>query len=488
MISIRRALALSFIERYVLIAIALLGSMLVARLLTPEEIGVYSVSLALIGVAQVVRDFGLGNFLIQEKDLTEAHIRTVFGFAILIGWILFVLVFLAAPTIADFYADERLLQTLRISSLNFLILPFCSISLSLLRREMAFNRLIKVNLIAASSGLVTTVSLSYAGFGPNSLAIGGVAVNVVTGIGAWLARTDRKFLLPGISEWRKVLNFGGQSSLAAIVTTVAMDINDLALGKILGFASVAIISRGQGLMNLFHRDVMAAIRNVIYPNFAKIYREGSDLEEHYLKVVANVTVIAWPFYMYVSFFSLEIIRLLFGTQWDQAAGLVPWFCVAGAAAATCNLILPLLIARGRIDLATQVDLTVQPIRAAILVIGVMIFPKVEVFAYLFTAVFVFSVPYYYHVKSKSQANDLKNLIALLLKSLAITFICSMPAILALLNTKNSLVSMIDISLSAVFSVVIWLLAIFILKHPLANDLHLRIGKAAIRALFCKGLR
>ena len=69
MTSVRRALAISFAERYALIVLALAGNMLVARLLTPEEIGIYSVSLAVIGIAQVLRDFGIGSFLIQEKEI-----------------------------------------------------------------------------------------------------------------------------------------------------------------------------------------------------------------------------------------------------------------------------------------------------------------------------------------------------------------------------------------------------------------------------------
>jgi O-antigen/teichoic acid export membrane protein len=67
MTSVRRALAISFIERYALIAISLASNILIARLLSPEEIGLYSVSLAVIGIAQVLRDFGVGGYLIQEK-------------------------------------------------------------------------------------------------------------------------------------------------------------------------------------------------------------------------------------------------------------------------------------------------------------------------------------------------------------------------------------------------------------------------------------
>ena len=79
MASVYRSLSFSFIERIVLIGVMLVSYVLIARLLTPEEIGIYSVATALIAIGQVVRDFGIGNFLIQEKELTKAHVRTAFG-------------------------------------------------------------------------------------------------------------------------------------------------------------------------------------------------------------------------------------------------------------------------------------------------------------------------------------------------------------------------------------------------------------------------
>jgi len=472
MTSIRRSLALSFIERYLLMAIALFGSILVARLLTPEEIGIYSVSLALIGIAQVVRDFGLGNFLIQERDLTDAHIRTAFGFALFIGFTLFGLVFLAAPAIADFYANDRLLQTLRISSLNFLVLPFCSISLSLLRREMAFNRLIKVNLIAASVGFITTISLAYAGCGPNSMAIGGVTSNLVTGMGAWFVRTDRKFLLPGISEWRKVLNFGGQSSLAAIVTTIAMDINDLAVGKILGFAPVAIISRAQGLMNLFHRDLMTAVRSVAFPAFSKAHRAGENLEVRYIASVTNVTVIAWPFYGFAALYALELIRLLFGPQWDEAVPLVPWFCLAGAVAATSNLILNAIMATGRIDLVTKSELFYQPLRAALIVAAAVLFESIWACTIAFAIALIAHTPYIYAFKSRCIPNDYRLLLSQLWSSAKVTFAAlSGPVILVIYEGlgRHEPMGIMLILTAALVCGLSWLMALILFKHPLTAD-------------------
>lgn len=472
MTSVRRALAFSFAERYVLIAISLLSNILLARLLTPEEIGIYSVSLAVIGIAQVLRDFGLGSFLIQQKNLNDAHIRTAFGFALLIGGSLFVVVYFAAPCIGRFYADERLIQTMRISSLNFLVLPFCSISLSLLRRAMAFKQLVTVTLSATVLGFVTMIGLAYVGFGPNSMAIGAVVTNIATGVGTWIARADRKLLLPGFSEWRVVLSFGGQSSLSSIVTTVAVDINDLALGKILGFAPVAMMSRAQGLTSLFSRDIMGAIRGVVFPAFAKAHRDGESLEMRYIASVTAVTVIAWPFYGFAALYARELIWLLFGPQWNEAASLVPLFCLAGAFSATSNLILSVIMAVGRIDLVTKSELLFQPLRAALIVAAAMIFESLFACAIAYLVALVFHTPYIYLFKARCIANNYQSLLSNLWLSAKVTLITlTLPVGLAIYAGVNYRIpaSLLTLVVAAGLSVISWIIAILLFKHPITAD-------------------
>lgn len=472
MSSVRRALVLSIAERYALIAISLLGNILIARLLTPEEIGIYSVSLAVIGIAQVLRDFGVGNFLIQEQDLRDDHIRTAFGFSLLIGGTLFVVVHFTAPFAGSFYGEQRMVETIRISALNFLVLPFCTISVALLRRALVFNRLVVVTVGAAVVGFITTIGLAYSGYGANSMAIGAVASNVATGAGAWLARQDRQLLRPSFKEWKSVLRFGGQSSAASIVTTISMDINDLALGKILGFAPVAIISRAQGLMNLFHRDLMTAVKNVAYPSFAQSHREGQELEQRYLASVTAVTVFAWPFYGFASIFSLEILRLIFGPQWDAAAPLVSIFCLSGAIAAMSSLITSIMMAAGRIDLVTRSEIIFQPFRALLIIATAVQFQSTAACATAHLISFMIYTPFIYHFKNKLLKTKIKHFLNNLRKSVQVTALTLIFPFLIVASNDFQRSTPIDSALliaSATTATLVWISSIIILKHPISQD-------------------
>ena len=472
MTGIRRALAFSVGERYVMLVIAMGSSMIIARLLTPEVIGIFSVTMAFIGIAQVLRDFGVASYLIQERELTEEHIRTAFGVSLVLGSVVFAILFVAAPYIGRVYSEPAMVTTLRVCSLNFLFLPVCTVSLALLRREMAFQRLAAVNLVATLAGAVVSVGLALAGVGVVSLAIGSVITNLVTGVGAWLASSQRQLLLPAFGQWRKVLSFGAQSSLSGVVTSVSMDINDLAVGKILGFEPVAVLSRAQGLMSIFHRDLMSAIRNVAYPAYALASREGRPMEPPYVASVTHVTAIGWPFYAFVSMFAHEVLRLLYGPQWDAAAPLVPVFCLAGAVAAIANLASSQILAVGRVDLLTKLELAFQPLRAVLIVVVALTFKTMLACAVALVVAYVIQLPMIYYAKGRCVTNDYRGLARGLRQSASVT-IASMvlPALLAwtAAEHRGDALGWVAFGAAVALCPLSWVLALVWLRHPLADD-------------------
>ncbi len=428
MSSVRKALALSFLERYLSIMLALASNMVLARLLTPHEIGLYSVTLAVIGVAQVLRDFGIGNYLIQEKDLGADHIGTAFGVSLLLGGGLFTAVFLLAPLAADFYAEPSMGTTMRIAALNFLVLPFCTVRMALLRRAMRFKALLYVSLASTILSLLVTVALAWAGWGADSMAIGSVVLNLVTATGTWLASDDRQLFRPTLRMWRPLLNFGGQSALTNVVTTVSMDANDLVVGKVLGLAPVAQLSRAQGLMNLFHRDVMGAVRNVAFPALASAHREQRPLGPAFVHAMSLLTLVAWAFYGLLAVYALEALRLLFGPQWDAAAPLVPLFCAAGAVAVLNSLTPTVLLAIGRVDLVTRVELLIQPLRLVLIVLAAVLLRSLEAVAVAYLAAAILAAPCYLLVVARAAPGVLSGLLPGLLPSALVALVAVLPAL------------------------------------------------------------
>ncbi len=429
MTTVRRALALTFLERYLTTLLALASNVILARLLTPEQIGIYSVSLAAIGVAHVLREFGIGNYLIQVRDLTEAHIGTAFGLSLILGIGLFSVLMLGAPHVAAFYGDASMTVTLRIVALNFLILPFATVAGALLRRDMHFKKLVPVALTAAAVSFGVTVALAWAGFGADSMAVGSVVQNALIGLGNWWVTPSRKVHRPCLREWRSVASFGSQTTFTNVITTGSTDAGDLVVGKVLGFESVAILSRAQGLMNMFHRDAMNAVRAVAMPALAQTARENGPVTARYLTAVSMISLVAWIFYGLVSIYALEALRLLFGPQWDVAAALVPIYCAAGALACLTTLVPILLTAVGRIDLYTKAELAVQPCKLGVIVAATLVFRSLEAVAWAFLAVTIASTPVFLWIADRGVGQLWRGLPRALWPSFAVALVSVAPAAL-----------------------------------------------------------
>ncbi|MDR7272414.1 O-antigen/teichoic acid export membrane protein [Pelomonas saccharophila] len=472
MSTVRRSLGFAFLERYLLIALQLLSFTLLARLLTPQQIGLYSVSMALVSMAQVVRDFGLANYLIQRKELSPEDVGSALGLSLLLGGGLFVGINAAAPWIAGFYSDASLARIVGIISINFLILPFNSISIALLRRDMRFDALMRINVSAATVGCFTTLGLAWAGVGSASLAWGEIASSLTMAAGVSLAGAWGRLVRPQLSRWRDILGFGGPVTAANVVTSVSMDINDLAVGKMLNFGQVAIASRAQGLMNLFARDIMGTVRSVAYPAFSRVHREGGALEQRHVQSLAAVSAVAWPFYGFVGLFALEVLRLMFGPQWDASAPLVPIYCAAGAVSVLNSLVPTVMLAAGHSKLVALADLIIQPVKALLLVGVLWWWRALEPLALGFLAMAIVAVPYFYAFKQRCLPSDFRAIARELSRNALLALICLLPSALAAawLRPAGEALALPTWLGCAALTSLLWLAGLKLLGHPLYGEL------------------
>jgi O-antigen/teichoic acid export membrane protein len=473
MTSIRKALGWSFIEKYALIVLSLVSYVLIARLLTPEQIGLYSVTAALVGIAQVLRDFGIGNYLIQERDLSRAQMESAFGFSLVTGGLMFVLTLACAPLAASFYGSAEVAAILRVICLNFLLLPFCSIALAMLRRSMRFDLLLVANLAGGAAAFVVTVGLASLGAGAESLAWGTVASNLISGICAWLALSgDSRPHRPRLIEWRAMLNYGKQSTFAGVVVTAAMDMNDLVVGKVLGFAPVAILNRALGTMNLFQRDLMGAGRNVAFPAFAAAHREGKATEPMFVYSYAVVTGLGWTFYGFLALFPLECLRLLAGAQWDAAVPYVLIFALAGAVVTTATLTQTLVLAVGRVDIASRADIVVSLLRLGTAVFAAVVFRDLLAVALAVLFSYSLAAPIFFAFKQSCLPNDWHGLWRQSQRSLAVAGVSlALPALLSLAAglDRTLPLPLFVFLLAGLLTCVGWVIALRVCSHPIASD-------------------
>ena len=351
--STRNSLFFSFLDRYASLAIAMVSSMVIARLLTPAEIGVFSVTMVLLVFVNSVRDMGAGQYLVQEKELTTERIRAVWAVQLGLGFGLTCIVLLISYPVAIFYNEPRMRDILFVVALNYAINPFGSLTNAWLAREMRFQSLAAMRFSSGLCGTLVTTWMAWKNYGPISLAFGSLASTVVNALVAVYFRPKFFPWLPGFREIKRVLTFGSKLTASVFVADLANSAPELLLGKLKDVASVGFYSRSNGLVQMFYRLFVDAVGAVCLPWFAKQSREQGGFVAPFLKATAYVTAFGWSFCLAVICLAHPVVRVLYGNQWDQSVDLARLLAIAMAFSVPAALCATALLSSGGVTVIAR---------------------------------------------------------------------------------------------------------------------------------------
>ena len=341
--------------------------MVVARLLTPAEIGVFSITMVMTSLISAMRDLGAGQYLVQEPELTPARIRATWTVMLCMGLLMSLVVLALAYPIAWFYEDARMLPIMSVISLNFVVSPFGSMTYAWLMREMRFEALAVMRLASSFIGAVVSVGLAWADHGPISLAYGNLAATLINACVALYYRPKNFGWMPGIAEIRRVVGFGSKISPTGFAHTIANGVPEMLLGKLHGLAAAGFYSRANGLAMMFQRLVLDAVQAVALPLFAKVRREEGDIGAVVIRATTYATVLGWAFFAAVGLLAYPLIRMLYGTQWDMAVDVTRLMSVGMALGLPAAMFPVALMAVGRSDVYLRASM--WTVAAQVLCIG-----------------------------------------------------------------------------------------------------------------------
>jgi O-antigen/teichoic acid export membrane protein len=364
-VTLRRSLFLSFAQRYAGLLIQFGATMVLSRLLTPHEIGVFSLCAVTVGLAHTLRDFGVGEYLVQEKALTRDRLRSAFALTLAIAWALALALWVVAAPLAELYDEPGLADVLPILALNFILLPLGSPAFALLTRDMRFDAIFVIQTVAGAVQAALAIGLAWAGFSYLSLAwaslVSTACMVLLTG---WYRPRDT-WVLPSLKEWRHVGRFGTMACAANLLDDAHRNAHEFILGYNLGFRAVGLYSRANGLVEAFHNAFTAAILRVVLPSFAAAHHTGEPLGQRYGQALGYFASFAWPFFAVAALLAAPMLAVLFGPQWGEAVVPMQILAIAAMLHASCAFAPQVLTAAGRIHLRLQVQALVFPVQMSL---------------------------------------------------------------------------------------------------------------------------
>jgi O-antigen/teichoic acid export membrane protein len=370
-VTVRRALAFSYIEKYGSFLLSLVSTAIISRLLKPAEIGVFAIGMSLVGVVAVIRELGVSTYLVQEQDLSETRIRAAFTLAMAMGvGLCFVLLAVSIPA-GLFYKDPTVTTIVAILALNFALTPLGSVSQSLLVRELRFSALTWIRLAQAVILAVAGIGLAELGWGALSLAWAAVLSSAANGIISLSVRPhDMRPSFDG-KELRRVFSVGGPATAISIVDELVASLPELVLGRTQTLAAAGLFSRARGMSQMAHQLLARAAGPVFLAVFAERQREGVPLAPLYAKATACVVGLGWPALAMLVVLADPVVRVLFGPNWLAVVPLMRWLSVAAAVALLTSGAYHLLLASGGVRDVLYAKTAALPAQALPLVVGGM---------------------------------------------------------------------------------------------------------------------
>ena len=361
-----------FCERFLNQGITFITSLILARLLTPEDYGTIALVMVFLNLASVFIHSGFSTALIQKKDADETDYSTIFYCSFACSLLIYGVLFLAAPLIADFYSTPSLTAILRIFALNIPMSVFQSVQSAYISKHLLFRKVFFASAANAVISGIVGVGLAFAGFGVWALVYQSLAGTLSTTIIYLFLVPWRPKLAFSKSSAKGMMRYGSRVLAADLSGTFFAEVRSLIIGRVYSSADLAYYNKGQQVPQLLTNNLSSALVSVMFPTFAN---HCEDL--HQVKAMAKRSIRMLSYIMIPCMFGLAavmkpLILLLFTEKWAQTVPFGQILSIGCFIKLLSDITIQILKAIGRSDVVLGLEVKKKPVYVLLLIVGVNI--------------------------------------------------------------------------------------------------------------------
>jgi O-antigen/teichoic acid export membrane protein len=465
--SLRTSIAWTFSEQTLQQLLQLASAVVIARLLTPEEIGVFALAYAASAILTALRTFGVGNYLIREPQLNREKVRSAFAVMLAMSWSLGLVLFLGRHAIADLYGRPSIAEVMALLSISFAIAPFGEPAGALLTRDMRFRTLHNIGLTSAAVGTAVSIGLAFAGFSYMALAWGLLATSCLNTLLVMLCNPAYALLRPSLAYCRQITRFGGLLSLTSLIGAANTEGIRFILGGFAGPASLAQFNRAAQVPNVFRQGVFQPIARVLTPAWSSEIRNGRSIGPSAEKLVALNTVLVWPVFLALSFVSVPFITLVFGENWGPAGEIFPWVLLSQGIMVALPQPEQVLVPHGKVGRVFRVRVVAAVVSVATGTYGASLGLEAFAIARCVAAVFFLAVTF---LAIRTYIDfSFQRYGARYLRSAGVAILAAIPAA-AFHFTEHDSMNLLELFVVVAACGLLWLLGIAVTRHFVWGEL------------------
>lgn len=299
-------------------------SLVLARLLAPEDFGTIALLGVFIAISNIFIDSGFGNALIQRKEIDDIDTSSVFYLNVVVSLIIYSIVFLCAPIVANFYEMPLITPLLRVLAIQVVIMAFGCVQQSMLVRLMKFKFKFYIGMISVIISSATGIGMAYAGMGVWSIVLSQLMAQLCTCIGLWIFVAWRPKWTFSWERIKSLFSYGSRILGGSIINVIYNNIYNLVIGKKYSSSDLGFYNRGQLLPTTVIDTASTSFNSVLFPALSSIQDDKARYKTLIRRSAKMISFVVFFLAALMLSFSPQIIRLLLGEKWLPA---VPFMCI-----------------------------------------------------------------------------------------------------------------------------------------------------------------
>lgn len=378
--------------------VLLLVGIVLARLLSPEDYGLIGIVTIFTALMYGIMDSGFSSALIRKQDIKDEDYNTLFFFNLAVSLVLYALLYLGAPWIAEFFERPLLLQLVRVMGLILILQSLCIVHETILKRRIDFKTRAKASFTSAIISGSIGIGMAFAGFGVWSLAGQQISRQLVYSICLWIFNRWWPKMKVSMESLRYMWWFGWKLLLSGLINNLWAELKKVVVSKYYSPAMLGQYSKAGEFAKIFSANFTSIIQRVTYPALAKVQDDKERMVSAYRRIIKTTMFVTVNCMFLLGAISEPFFYCLIGPKWHTAATFLPLICIARSIYPLQAINLNMLKVQGRTDVFLYLEIAKKTIFLIPLFVGAFIGIYWMLIASIGTSIIAFFLNSYYSGK------------------------------------------------------------------------------------------
>lgn len=365
-------------------------SIVLARLLSPDDYGLIGIITIFTTVCTTIINGGFSNALIRTQKPTDEDYNTAFICNLLMSILLYAIVFLCSPLIADFFNRQELVALTRVSSFTMIIGALAIVQQTRLTKRIDFKTQTKITLIASILSGIVGIALALMDYGVWALVVQGIVAQSLRTVLLWFFNHWVPSLRFSKESFNRLFGFGWKMMASGILDSLWTQLYQVIVGKFYSPSTLGQYTRAKQFASLFSSNLTSVIQRVTFPVLSDIQDENERMIVAYRRIIKTTMFMTFALMFALGAVSEPLLYCLIGPKWHEAATYLPWICLIGSLYPLHAINLNMLQVQGRSDLFLGLEI----IKKIIGIVPLMIGAFIGIFPMLYTSVFTSIICYF----------------------------------------------------------------------------------------------